>query len=120
MPAGRGRHRELLPRVQAGGDRNDVRARRDRRLGGDERPAAARDHRRSHGMKPLTIASCLAVYRSGESTPRETLARLRAAQSADDPAWIHRCDEAFVDAQLRRLEALPDASLPLYGVPFAV
>jgi allophanate hydrolase len=71
-------------------------------------------------MKPLTIAACLAAYRGGESTPREIVARLRAAQSADDPAWIHRCDGTFVDAQLQRLETLPATSLPLYGVPFAV
>jgi allophanate hydrolase len=71
-------------------------------------------------MTPWTIAACLQAYRSASTTPRELIARLRAAQRADDAAWILRCDEAFVEAQLARLDALDPASLPLWGVPFAV
>lgn len=69
---------------------------------------------------PLTLADWRAAYATGAS-PAALLARLRASQPADDPAWIHRCDEAYIAAQLARLAALPGApDLPLYGVPFAV
>ncbi|MCW5658182.1 MAG: allophanate hydrolase [Burkholderiaceae bacterium] len=66
-----------------------------------------------------TIAGLLAEYTQG-LRPRDVVARLRAALRADDPAWILRCDDAFVDAQLARLERHAPAELPLYGVPFAV
>lgn len=68
---------------------------------------------------PLTLADWRAAYAAG-AQPADLLAPLLARRAADDPAWIHRCDAAFIAAQLDRL-ATPDASrLPLYGVPFAV
>ncbi len=68
----------------------------------------------------LTLADWRqAVTEPGASLP-DLLAPVLARRHADDPAWIHRCDEAFIAAQLQRLAALPPASLPLYGVPFAV
>jgi hypothetical protein len=70
-------------------------------------------------MSPYTIAGLLAAYSQG-ARPRDVIAPLRAAQRADDPAWILRCDDTFVDAQLARLERHTPAELPLYGVPFAV
>ncbi len=69
---------------------------------------------------PLTLADWRAAYAAG-ATPTTLLAPLLARRSADDPAWIHRCDEAFIAAQLEQLAARPGAvDLPLYGVPFAV
>ncbi len=69
---------------------------------------------------PLTLADWRAAYAAG-ATPATLLATLLARRAADDPAWIHRCDEAFIAAQLERLAAQPGAvDLPLYGVPFAV
>ncbi|MBL8350390.1 MAG: allophanate hydrolase [Burkholderiaceae bacterium] len=67
----------------------------------------------------LTLADWRAAYADG-AAPAELLAPLLARRSADDPAWIHRCDDGFIAAQLDRL-ATPEARrLPLYGVPFAV
>jgi allophanate hydrolase len=68
---------------------------------------------------PHTLAGLRAAYAQG-ARPRDVIAKLRALQRADDPAWIHRCDDAFVEAQLARLDAGPGSELPLYGVPFAV
>jgi allophanate hydrolase len=68
----------------------------------------------------LTTADWRAAYAAG-ATPAELLAPVLALRRVDDPAWICRCDEAFIDAQLQRLAARPEArQLPLYGVPFAV
>jgi len=68
---------------------------------------------------PLTLADWHAAYAAG-ARPADLLAPLLARRRADDPAWIHRCDEAFVAAQLDRLATADPAALPLYGVPFAV
>ncbi|MBI5255046.1 MAG: allophanate hydrolase [Burkholderiales bacterium] len=68
---------------------------------------------------PITLADWRAAYTAGAS-PRSLLAPLLAQRQPDDPAWIHRCDEAFITRQLQHLEAQGPGSLPLYGVPFAV
>jgi len=67
---------------------------------------------------PVTLADWRRAYRDA-AVPRALIAAVRARISADDPAWIHRCDDAFVEAQLARLDTLPRSS-PLWGVPFAV
>jgi allophanate hydrolase len=69
---------------------------------------------------PLTLSSLQAAYREGRTTPREVLAQLRAKLHPDDPAWIHRCNDGFVNAQLATLEGHGPETLPLYGIPFAV
>jgi allophanate hydrolase len=69
---------------------------------------------------PLTLADWRAAYARPGATPGDLLAPVLARRAADDPAWIHRCDDAFIEAQLRRLDARGADSLPLYGVPFAV
>jgi allophanate hydrolase len=69
---------------------------------------------------PLTLADWRAAYAQPGTSPRALLAPLLARRAADDPAWIHRCGDAFMDAQFARLEVSPPAELPLYGVPFAV
>lgn len=68
---------------------------------------------------PLTLADWRAAYAAG-ANPADLLPQLRARQVADDPAWILRCDDDFVAAQVRALEGLDRARLPLWGVPFAV
>lgn len=69
---------------------------------------------------PRTVEALLDAYRRGELMPRDAVATLRAQMRPGDPAWIHRCDDAFVDAQLQRLTQRPPQALPLYGIPFAV
>jgi allophanate hydrolase len=67
-----------------------------------------------------TIASLLRAYREGSLTPAQHVAALRRAMPADDPAWILRCDDGFVRAQLEALQGRSPDGLPLYGIPFAV
>ena len=69
--------------------------------------------------EPHTLAGLRAAYADG-ARPRDVIAQARGAQRADDPAWILRCDDAFIDAQLARLERDGARELPLYGMPFAV
>jgi allophanate hydrolase len=69
---------------------------------------------------PHTLAAQLRGYAQARFTVRDVVGALRARQAADDPAWILRCDDAFVEAQLARLDARRPADLPLYGIPFAV
>ena len=73
---------------------------------------------------PATIAGLLATYRDGRLTPAQVIAglwaRWQATPMAQDPAWITRASEAFLQAQLDALQGQSPASLPLYGVPFAV
>lgn len=73
---------------------------------------------------PATIAGLLATYRDGSLTPAQVIAglwaRWQATPMAQDPAWITRASEAFLQAQLDALQGQSPASLPLYGVPFAV
>lgn len=68
---------------------------------------------------PITVTDWRRAYAAG-ATPRVLLTALLARHAPDDPAWILRCDEAFIEAQLRALEGRACAGLPLYGVPFAV
>ncbi|HEV8313178.1 MAG TPA: allophanate hydrolase [Burkholderiaceae bacterium] len=71
-------------------------------------------------MKPLTIHALLRAYRDGSLAPPDHIAALRAQWRGDDPAWITLCGDAFIAAQLKALSGAAPASLPLYGVPFAV
>ena len=70
-------------------------------------------------VTPLTLADWRAAYATG-ATPAELLTPLLARRTADDPAWIHRCNAGFIAAQLDRLATPGAHALPLYGVPFAV
>jgi allophanate hydrolase len=78
---------------------------------------------------PLTLADWRAAYAAGAQATdllAPLLARLHGQAAADDPAWIHRCAPDFIAAQLAQLAQLEQlagrdrATLPLYGVPFAV
>ena len=70
-------------------------------------------------ITPLTLADWRAAYAAG-AKPAQLLTPLLARRTADDPAWIHRCSAGFIAAQLDRLAHADSATLPLYGVPFAV
>jgi allophanate hydrolase len=73
---------------------------------------------------PVTIAGLLAAYQAGSLHPAQVLsallARWQALPPEQDPAWITRGDAAFLQAQLDALEGQSPATLPLYGIPFAV
>lgn len=73
---------------------------------------------------PPTVAGLLAAYRDGSLTPARVVAAIQARWAAvpasSDPAWITRADDAFLQAELARLEGASPDTLPLYGVPFAV
>ena len=71
-------------------------------------------------MNPVlhTLADWRRAYDEGAS-PRTLLARHAAGWPAADPAWILRCDEDFIQAQVAALPTR-SAALPLWGVPFAV
>jgi allophanate hydrolase len=71
----------------------------------------------------LTLADWRAAYAAGAQATdllAPLLARLHGEAAAADPAWIHRCAPDFIAAQLAQLAGRDRATLPLYGVPFAV
>jgi allophanate hydrolase len=70
----------------------------------------------------LDLASLREAYLARRLTPRdvvqEVLARL--AQHAGNPVWISRFDDAALLARAAQLQGRDAATLPLYGIPFAV
>jgi allophanate hydrolase len=71
------------------------------------------------------IAELRALYAAGKTTVPEIAARARELSDRAEhaAAWIHRVPDDVLMAEARRLQALPDhakASLPLFGIPFAV
>ena len=76
-----------------------------------------------------TVADWLAAYKEG-GTPLALMARLVKLLPVKDNAWICLADHVHLGRQIAALEArlaaaggsaaLPVATLPLYGVPFAV
>ncbi len=69
----------------------------------------------------LTIAALHAAYANDDFTPAELLERvLVAAQNAPDGVWISLASQEQIAAQLQELSQHDAASLPLYGIPFAV
>ena len=73
-------------------------------------------------MTALDIATLAAAYRSRRLTPvalvRELYARIRAYP--DQAVWISLLPEEQMIEQAQVLEACDPASLPLYGIPFAI
>ena len=67
----------------------------------------------------LTIGDWQQAYVGG-AAPRELLSALLNDLGSDDPAWISRADQAFLDRQLLQLEGRDRKAMPLFGVPFAV
>lgn len=76
-------------------------------------------------MKPdtlsLDIASLGAAYAAGTVTPADVIEEI-LRRTADDPynAWITRLPAAQVREYARALNGRDRASLPLYGMPFAI
>jgi allophanate hydrolase len=70
----------------------------------------------------LSLASLHAAYRRGELTPRTLIEQLleEAESRGPDPAWISRLTAQQLAPYLARLEGESPASLPLYGIPFAM
>lgn len=73
-------------------------------------------------MNKLDINSLREAYLERSLTPRRLIAELLARiEEADQPAiWIHRLSLEELEPFLRRLDTVDPASLPLYGVPFAM
>ncbi|MFT3907716.1 MAG: allophanate hydrolase [Steroidobacteraceae bacterium] len=70
----------------------------------------------------LDIASLQRAYAHEGLTPTALLNELftRIERHADRGIWIQLCEREELLAHARRLETLDPASLPLYGVPFAI
>ena len=66
-----------------------------------------------------TLADWRQAYADG-LRPADVLPALATSLAPADTAWIWRAPADFVLAQVDALPARPDASTPLWGVPFAV
>ncbi|RJP71604.1 MAG: allophanate hydrolase [Comamonadaceae bacterium] len=66
------------------------------------------------------LASLQSAYRSGTSV-REVIAEaLRRSRADTHHAFIHVLSDAEIEPYIARLDGVDPASLPLYGVPFAI
>lgn len=72
--------------------------------------------------RALDIASLQDAYRAGTLTPTALLSELfaRIDHYRDHNIWIELCDRNELLALARRLESSDPATLPLYGIPFAI
>ena len=70
----------------------------------------------------LDIVTLRNLYQSGSLTPRALMESLldRMAGADTHHVWISRLDADAVRAYARNLEGKDIASLPLYGIPFAI
>ncbi|MEX2453653.1 MAG: allophanate hydrolase [Rhodospirillaceae bacterium] len=74
------------------------------------------------GPISLDIRSLRSAYRDRTASPPDVIEQVLAAIGrADDPAiWIHRVADAELRTAAAALAGRDPASLPLYGIPFAV
>ncbi|MGF6770921.1 allophanate hydrolase [Paraburkholderia sp. GAS199] len=70
----------------------------------------------------MSIDALHTRYRDGSLTPAQLVEAIAARTSGDDPhhAWIRPLSLAEMMAYVSALEGRDAASLPLYGVPFAI
>ena len=70
----------------------------------------------------MTIANLKKQYFDKTLTPREMMAQIRSRieAHADNPIWIHILSDVELEPYLSHLEESDPASLPLYGIPFAI
>ncbi len=70
----------------------------------------------------LDIASLRRSYRDARLTPTQLVEHLHARIAGDDPqrVWITRLTREQLLGYARALDARDPASLPLYGIPFAI
>lgn len=70
---------------------------------------------------PLTIDQLLQAYQSGQLSVGDYLAtQLELARNDEHNAWLSLISDEQLAAYVRVLEQSEPASLPLYGVPFAI
>ena len=70
----------------------------------------------------LSLPALREAYLTGRLTPRDVIAEIhtRAVKCTDDNIWIYRLCEAELSPYLDHLAGVAPATLPLYGVPFAI
>ena len=70
----------------------------------------------------LSLPALRDAYLTGRLTPRDVIAEIhtRAGTCIDDNIWIYRLCEAELNPYLDHLAGVAPATLPLYGVPFAI
>src|SRR5512143_104035 len=69
----------------------------------------------------LDIASLTAAYASGRLTPAALIEELIGRTTTDpNRVWIHRLSDDALRAHAKNLAGRDPASLPLYGIPFAI
>ena len=69
----------------------------------------------------LPIPTLLAAYGDGSQTPKDLIAQvLDACDQCDSKIWIERLSREAVMTYVDALEGRDPASLPLFGVPFAI
>ena len=73
-------------------------------------------------IRDLSIESLRVAYAAGQLTPTGLIEELATTLYDDDVhrVWIHRLPLAQILATAKALEDRDPASLPLYGVPFAI
>src|SRR6266850_4417441 len=71
---------------------------------------------------PLDLGSLRRGYVAGTFAPADVVTEVltRIAARGDDHVWIHRLSADALAAYVRGLEQRDPATLPLYGVPFAI
>jgi allophanate hydrolase len=76
----------------------------------------------AHTIHNLSLPVLQAAYARGDITPRELALQLsaQARRQSDYNAWIYLLDESELEPYLAALEGHSAATLPLYGVPFAI
>ena len=74
------------------------------------------------GTDPLDLSSLRKRYRDGHLSPSQTVTGImgRIAQRGKDPTWIHLLAREELESRAVALERAERASLPLYGIPFAI
>jgi allophanate hydrolase len=70
----------------------------------------------------MTISSLKKAYKEKELTPRELMKQIqeKIEMHKENPIWIHVLSDAELEPYLAKLESSDMASLPLYGIPFAI
>jgi len=73
-------------------------------------------------LPDLGIATLRAAYESGELTPAQLIEELDAKLEAAEPShiWIHRLSREQMMSYVEELAGKDPATLPLYGIPFAI
>ena len=73
-------------------------------------------------MLSLDLQALAEGYRTGRLTPQAVVTEIvaRIDRRGDDKVWIHRWSESELRARVEELARARAATLPLYGIPFAI